>query len=325
MDRSTMRLPWGGRFVMALLLMLLSGEGMTRVVVVPATAPVLRWHDFSSQLKVAQMEELGAADVVVVGTSMAQQDLVPSVLSEGLGGAEVYNAGLNGGVPVVMEPWLIDHVAPRLEPTTVLWGLSPLDLSAVYGAGTKNAYDEASATRPGTLAAIDRWSAQYSTVIASRSVIRDPSKLFGAEADQRRDRHGQAVAMLGPSGERLDFSIETGSDRGAEIRGRLNPFRIDRDDLAAIARAVVELQGRGVRVVFVELPVPDRLVLQLPNGEPDRELSTRAIRALGSELGVPVIVVDGEFGDDDFVDFTHLDQSGAHRLSVEVATQLAAL
>jgi hypothetical protein len=317
-------------FLIGLIVASLAAEGVSRFAVARADAPVLRWHDFSSQLKIAQIADLASepnvgAEVVIVGTSMAQQDLVPQLISAELGDVPVYNAGLNGGVPIVMEPWLNGQVVPMLSPSTVVWGLSPLDLSAVYGDATKNAYDQALETRPGILAEVDRRVSQFSTLVSSRAVLRDPSKLFGDEAEVRLGQAAQAAAGLGDAGERIFFDLDLGVDRQNEINGRVSPFSLDRDDLAAIARTIKKLRSQGIEVVLVELPVPARFVSLMPNTEQDHKLFADAVAALGAELNVTVLKPNETFSDDDFVDFTHLTSEAAGRLSSDVGSQLAAL
>lgn len=309
---------------------ILAIEGASRLAIAQGDAPVLRWHDFSSQLKAAQMADLQTdggrgADWVIVGTSMAQQDLVPEFLATQLGDVSVYNAGLNGGVPVVIEPWLASQVVPRLSPSTVVWGLSPLDLSAVYGDATKNAYDQAFETRPGILAEVDRQVSQFSTLVSARAVLREPNKLFGDEADVRFGQAAQAAAEMGVSGERIVFDVQLGIDRQDEVSSRVTPFSLDRDDLAAIARSVQYLRRQGIEVVFVELPVPGRFVSLMPNTEQDLKLFADAVALLGDELDVVVLKPNETFAEEDFVDFTHLSSAAARRLSSDIGGQLAAL
>lgn len=310
---------WLLRFVVGALAIIVVAEFGARATIALADAPVLRWHDYSSQLKVEQMNATEQAEIVVVGTSMAQQDLVPSVLREVLG-ESVYNAGLNGGIPVVTEPWLLDQVLPRLEPETVLWGLSPLDMSAAYGDATKNAYDQALETKSGWLAEVDRFGSHYLTLISSRAALRDPAKLLGADNAAAAE---EARAALGNEGERIDFSVQLGVNRQTEISGRIKPFVIDREDLAAIARTVRELQAQNIGIYFIELPVPQRFVSLYGNGPTDQELNRSAIATLGAELGVTVIRPNAEFGDDEFVDFTHLNKEAAERFSRDIASQVA--
>ena len=78
--------------------------------------PQLLWYDEATQLKVAQMENRGPTTLVVAGTSMAWQGLVPSILLDG----EAYNAGLAGGVPQVMESWLLGPVRTELQQQVVV-------------------------------------------------------------------------------------------------------------------------------------------------------------------------------------------------------------
>lgn len=308
-------------FAIGLLVVVLLAEVGARVVLAAADRPVLRWHDWSAQLKVEQMEAADGADVVIAGTSMAQQDLVPSVLSAELG-EEVYNAGLNGGVPTVMEPWLLDEVEPRLDPDLVVWGLSTLDLSVSYGDAIEDAYATAPATRSGVMGRIERSAARVSRLVESRVVLRDPSALAGTRRDEAIESVAEAWEELGPGGERLAFERNTSTDRRREILSRITPFDLDRDDLAAIARTVEELRDRGVGVVLVVLPVPERLRALYPGGPDQHEIVVRALELLGRELDVPVERLGDDATDADYVDFTHLDADAAARVSAELAGRL---
>ncbi len=314
---------WLPKFIAGVLVTLLVAEGVARVVIGEASAPVLRWHDFSSQLKVEQMDELGQAGVVIVGTSMAQQDLVPTLFSQSLDDVSVYNAGLNGGVPTVTESWLLDHVVPRLEPSLVVWGLSALDMSAAYGDATKNAYDQALESKPGLLAPADRWGSSFSTLVSSRGVLREPTKLRGEEASLRREQFTRATEELGPDGERINFESALGPDRQDEMLSRLNPYRLDRDDLAAIVRTVSNLRSQGIEVIFVELPVPSRFVSLMPRATEDLQLFSDALQQLADELGVVVLVPEIKLMDSDFVDFSHLSSAAATALSTDISGQLS--
>ena len=143
----------------------------------------VRWYDETTQLKVGQMEARAETDVVIVGTSMAWQGLVPASLAPELGTDtdRIYNAGLAGAVPLVTEPWLLDVVVDALSPTTVVWGVSSLDFSDTYGDANAQIYAAAPATRSGLLPAADRGLREHSALIRQRSVLRDPSRLFGEE------------------------------------------------------------------------------------------------------------------------------------------------
>ncbi|NNF55492.1 MAG: hypothetical protein HKN03_13750 [Acidimicrobiales bacterium] len=313
------------RFLVAALIVAGVAEGIARVAVAPGSE-ALRWHDYAVELKIDQMDALGSdPSLVVVGTSMAQQDLVPSVLSAQLNLVSVYNAGINGGVPVVVEPWLLDQVMDRLNVSTVVWGLSALDISAAYGQATESAYRSALNTKDGASASVERTAASFSALVRNRTILREPSALAGVIANQRLTDRGEAETNMGDRGERIDFRRVVAPSRQAEMRGRITPFVLDRDDLAAIARTVDQLLAAGIAVVLVELPVPPRFTDLYRSGPAEHELVHATVTALGAELDVPVVSVAEDFTNNDFVDFTHLGEAAARRFSLQTAEALATL
>ena len=310
------------RFSLAALALLLLTEVAGSAVISASDAPALRWHDHSAELKVQQMDELsaaGGATTVILGTSMAQQALLPAALA---GDGVAYNAALNGGIPELSEQWYFDVVAPRLQPDTVIWALGPLDVSAVYGASTLDAFETALQTKDGLLASSERATARFSPLVRNRTVLRDPSALLGRQATARRNARAAVLEVTGPSGERLDFTPSVNPARAAEVRGRLTPFTLDRNDLAALARSVDRLQSDNITVVFVELPTPARFDALYPNGPDTAAVVSETLIALARELNVPLIEVSGTYADEDFVDFTHLNAEAAARFSQEVSAAL---
>lgn len=315
-------------FGLAVLSTLGFAEGAARVVEHRTETPQVMWYDEATQLKVEQMHRLGSASTVVAGTSMAWQGLVPDVLAtvpEAAGSSGVYNAGLAGGVPVVMEPWLTGQVVDVLRPQLVVWGLSSLDFSDVYGDAGLAIYQQAPATRPGILADADRRLSDISALVRQRPALRNPSLLVGEERVEAIDRWERAKEILGPDGERLDFADAVNEDRALEVRTRISPYEPDREDVAAVVRTVEALRSGGVEVVLVELPVPPRFRALYDAGSQEHTRVTDLLRVLARELDVPLVSVTGTYDDADFVDFTHLDREGAARFSNEVAGALAAL
>lgn len=311
-------------FVCGALVMAATLEAGSRVAVDAVGVPPLLWHEYGAQLKIDQLDRTVApddVDVVVVGTSMAQQGLVPDTLA----GGATYNASLNGGIPQVMEPWLLDHVLPRTAPTTVVWGLSSLDFSAHYGDATVNAYQSARSTKSGVLSDLDLTLAARSSFFANRSTLRDPSALAGSERTVNRDRYQQASAHLGSDGQRTNYTIALSEERAEEIRSRLSPDALDLDDLAAVIRVIDELRRRGINVVLVEMPVPPRFVALNDRGLENQKIFQQTLEGLSSEAEVPLIRVGESFADEDFVDYTHLSAEGASRFSSLVDAQLGAL
>ncbi len=320
------RAPLVGRVAVGLVVGLLVAEAVARIAMSASDATEIEWYDAATQLKVEQIDALGGADVVIVGTSMAWQDLDPAVLSGvGVDGV-IYNAGLAGAIPTVTGPWLVDEVLPRLEPTTVVWGLSPLDFTASYGAEAEAAYDGAVATAPGWLGDLDRSSSQLSVLVRHRRLLRDPARLLASANDEGTLALAEAASTLGPQGQRLDFTIDTAPRTGDVNRARMATPGVDSADLAALVAAVEALQADGVTVVFVELPVPPRFVAAIDDGERRLDEFRRLLAATADELDVallgPADDLDDPLVDDDFVDFTHLDAAAIARFSRSTARQL---
>lgn len=308
------------RFVLFVLVAFAIAEVGARVLERSQETPPLRWYDEAAQIRVEMMGDR-TADLVFAGTSMAQQAFVPSVFDEG-GDTQSFNVGLPGAVPTLAGPWLTDVVLDRLEPTTVVWGLSSLDLSSSYGEAPTAAWRGAPATRTDLLGRVDNSLAQYSGFIRMRSLLRRPDDLWGHGAARRRLAFEREQLITGPDGERLGFDAQR-TGQGENInRGRLQQFTIDADDLDAVSRSVAALQAAGVRVVFVELPVPPAFIALHPSGTSDHELVSGVIEDLAADLGVDHLGLEGSWDDDDFADFTHLTAAAAADFTRSVAQRL---
>jgi len=289
-----------------------------------AGPPALRYYDATTQLKVEQMDRLGGVDVVFAGTSMAWQGLVPEVFTANdAAGRAAYNAALAGGVPVVMEPWLLEEVVPRLHPDLVIWGLSSMDFSAAYGEENLERYRDALEARIGWLAATEQAAADVSALVRYRTILRRPSALMGPGRHQIDHEFSEAAAVLGAGGERLDFVVDTGPERGRQVEARLRNYRIDPADIDAVERTASALRSRGIQVVLVELPFPSRYMALHPDGAADTTRAHETIAALADILELPFVDLRYGFRDDDFVDFTHLDRGAAARLTMALAGALA--
>ena len=281
-------------------------------------AAALRWYDASTQLRAEEMDRRDDIEVVFAGTSMAWQGLVPSVwTANDVAGRSAFNAGMAGGVPQVMEPWLLDVVQPKLRPRLVVWGLSSLDLSSSYGADNLKRYEEALEVRQGAVADLERFTAKYSALVRYRSVLRDPSE-WGEDRG-----FDAAAASVGADGERRDFVVDTSARRRRQVEARLEAYSLDPEDIAAIHRTVIRLREAGTDVVFVQMPVPERFAALHPEGATDLATARRAITRLGDVLDVDVIDATGGFTDLDFVDFTHLKESAAAALTARVSREIS--
>ncbi len=202
-------------------------------VVMAQTTDAIRWYDAVAQHKIEQIESRTSVDVVFAGTSMAQQAFIPSVFTDATD-QTAWNAGLAGGTPEVMMPWLLDEVVPRLQPTTVIWGLSSFDLAPAYGAAQAAVYNDALATRDGWLAEMDRAVSNRSVLVRNRPVLRSLDAIAGAAAHDRGVAHENAERITGADGERTEDTIDLSNQRRRIIEARLANFVPDVDDLAVV-------------------------------------------------------------------------------------------
>ena len=303
------------RFLLGFLLVVLVAEVGARVLMETSTSS-LRWYDDTAALKIEALDERGQLDVVFAGTSMAWQAFVPRVHLDATGEAG-YNVGLAGGTPEVMDRWLTEEVEPRAHPSTVVWGMSSFDFAPNYGADNAEAYDSAAATSEGLLNGMDRSVSGVSTLIAERSLLRDPRKLWGSGRDERDVERALAERDLGPDGERLDFRPDIGAERRRVMQARLADFEIDDEDVATIEQTIGKLAEKGVEVILVELPVPARFIELHPNGVDDHALVGAALSSIAERTGSRFLRLAEGYSNDYFTDFTHLDPEGVAKFMDE--------
>ena len=278
-------------FAAGLLVAAAAAEGSARIAEA-AGPPVLRWYDATTQLKVEQMDRADSAAVVFAGTSMAWQGFVPSEFTASdPGDRTAYNAGLAGGVPVVMEPWLLEEVIPRLQPDVVVWGLSSMDFSSSYGDDNLERYRDALDTRTGSLATLEQTTSSFSALVRYRTILRRPSAMFGSGRDEIETEFEDAASTLGDSGERHDFTVDFGDKRSAQVESRFRNFRIDETDIRAIHRTVTNLREQGIEVVLVEMPTPDAYAALHPEGDADLARTHQTIVAIGEVLDLVAPIV----------------------------------
>ena len=241
----------------------------------------VRWYDAASQRKIDQMDRRGPTDVVFAGTSMAWQGLDPATFTRiDRDGRSAYNAGLAGGIPGVMEPWLVDEVAPRLEPELV-------DLGAVHaGSGAR---PTARRTSPPT-----RMRRRSPTGVMAELDRRAGSRLGPRPAAGRRSaiprRGGARATTTRSSPPPTRCSARWASDgsstcvpdrqRAQLAATRLQDWEPSRGDLATIRRTVRELTDQGISVVLTPMPTPPRFVELHPDGAGTSWPSSEALAEL---------------------------------------------
>lgn len=307
------------KLLAALLAVLTAAEVGVRLVDDRLPEPVTWYHEIA-QAKTEQMEDHdGDVDVVFAGTSQSYHGIDPEVVDEHLG-TRSYNAGIPAGVPTLQRRWLFDAVLPNLDAETVVWAISSVDLNAARPQEMAPVYDSAFTTRGGLLAAVDRWLFDRSALFEHRRTIADPQSWFAEDGPL-----DEARRVLLSSGKRRPGSPNTSDAERRRMRRQvIGDFEPGGRMSRAIVETVEELRARDIEVVMVWLPEAPRYLDLLPGPEAHREARREADR-LARRLDVPLLDVSDGYGDDDFIDFTHLDGEAADRLSTVLASELAPL
>ena len=108
------------------------------------------WYAPDAQQLIEDMDRLEAAgivsDVVFAGSSMVQFGIRSSIIEARLDSVTAaHNAGLPKGYTTVTRRWLLEEVAPRLQPARVIWGVSSIDFNGGRPTPAIVAYEEARA------------------------------------------------------------------------------------------------------------------------------------------------------------------------------------
>lgn len=315
-------------FAASALAVLLLVEGGARALHTALPEPI-EWYDDITQVKVEQMDRYNQrgqdVDYVFAGTSMVFRGIAPHAFDRAAEPETFsYNAGLLAGMPPVMERWILEEVEPRLKPEKVVYGISSLDFQGRRYKFPVNAYEAAPATRKGFLAAAQRWGSRVLKLVHTRAMLREPKTW-----KKLREKEGKA-GPVERKRERMEAKGHIYKNRkklGDRERRRmqenvLGGFAISDRGTRNITRIVRTLERRGVEVVFVSMPVPQRFIDVHPSGEADFAAAEGHIERLADSLGVPFIDMSDSMRDEAFVDFTHLGREGAAAFSGKLRKEL---
>lgn len=336
--RSVARRRWLGLAIGALVVLLLA-EVAVRVIE-PRLPEPPDWFSPSAARLVREMDafqtdgdpttgshRLGAA---VAGSSMAGRDLLPETVVE----EQWYPAGsvalAGGGQTTLQERWLLEEVVPRVDPATVIWGISSLDFNAARRADTIGRYDAARATRTGFFGAADRTLAEVSALAHNRAALRDPylmsQVLTGTdESNALPDRHGeQAITFargfkdLPPAKLARMRAEEAAFAKNVQLRD----FHIGRAELDAYRRTLRSLRRSTDHLAVVILPVTQQYIDAHPHGARDYDHWVRVVTRVAREERVDILDETHAMPASAFRDLEHLDLAGAMRFSDQVRESL---
>lgn len=282
------------------------------------------WSTPETQYKVEQMERLaerGGAEVALVGSSIIDVGVDPSQL-----GPDVYNAALGAGSIGMVADFTRAVVVPRLDPSTVVIGISSRELNgnATSMAVTEAEFRRAPALREalGTENIFDRltrWASSVSVLVRDRAVLRDPDHWLGDAGEEwgptATDDRGYFLGFR-------DRSYRFGP-AGAQLlrRGALENFALGTEEIATLRDLVTGLTADGRRVVLVVTPVSADYVATYPRGTTDHEAFLGVVRDLARDTGV-TLVEAGIFEEAAMADTLHVNAAGAQRLTAMVADAL---
>jgi hypothetical protein len=313
---------------------LLVGEVGVRALEPALPEPEI-WPDDATTVKVEQMDELDCADVVVVGNSVARDDLRPAVLDDELG-VVAYNAALDAASARQVQRWLPDQVLPRLDPAAVVWIVTSPDLNdgAPAGQAAFDSYRSSPGGRDDLLGRLQRPLTEHVALVRNRAALTDPAALGRAVSDRFAGEDAPRVAddglpgVLGPSGEgvsRQDLTyVEDDPVVAGFVRDQLlAEYEVGDHQLDAAAGAVDDLQHDGVEVVLVIPPVTEEFVALHPDGRDSFDEYRTAVSDLAAEQGVTLLDHSAEGDESWFADTHHLNGRGADEYTRQLAAELA--
>lgn len=306
---------------------LLAGELAARALEGRLPDPLV-WHTEAAQAKVEQMEALGHAEVVAVGSSLVAHGVDPAVLADRLD-VSAYNAGLTAGLPGLTRPWTSQVVIPRLAPELLVVGVGSFDLTDhPSGAVFRDAFVDSPAGRRVTrssdlLGDASWWLADHSTLWAHRTRLRQPRTLLSALRGEPAEVDPD-VAALGPRGrtaryEDLVFDPHEPAGPGLPV----GSWSLGTDQPAALRGLVTDAREAGVEILLVTMPTTDAFVDRHPRGEADHATYVEAVQWLATDTGARLLRFDDLRDPELFIDQVHLNRDGASVFSQRLADALA--
>lgn len=331
-DRPSRRTPHNVLLVAVVILLVMAAAELGVRAIDSKLPEPLEWPSVEAQLKVHQMDALakqGGADVVFVGSSVVNAGIDPAVFESAVGHGRAYNAALSAGVPLLIEPWTINTVLPRLHPKLLLIGVSSFDFydhpasDAFFRAFADSSAGRRALGDDGLLDRIDRWMSDRSELWAHRLDIRDPRTLL--DAVRGDDPH--QVPEFGPIEADGRASYPQTSLPPSDPRAQGPPidgWTLGTRNPDALKRMIEAARHQGVAVALVDMPITQRYVDRHPHGQADYERFLDALRALATDEGVPLFEFDGRRDPATFVDVVHLSIPAAEAFTAQLVTTMRA-
>jgi hypothetical protein len=248
------------------------------------------WYTPEYGVKDEQMAALaarnGGASVVFIGSSVIDVAIDPSALDNpATDGRPAYNAGLIGANLEMVDVWSEHVVEPALQPDVVIIGVSSRDVNR-NGAGletqTPGFYKLPAVRRllgtESLLEKVERRAGDVSRIVRYRTVLRRPLEaVFGYDSpDRNLAKNTELGQELHLAGDSYQDSPNVLSFFRAEP---LLAYSASDAQFGALRRTVERLEGRGVRVILLDVPVTEQYVSLHPQGAADYRLPQLRDRA----------------------------------------------
>lgn len=281
---------------------------------------------------VDRLQRAGGADVVVLGSSVAGYAIDPARLAERsrvVGSA--YNAWLPGAGVRVLRGYAEEILLDRLEPRAVVIGVTARELNDKGATSadlpTDSQYAQSTVRRGAItdgrlLDRIDRWASDRSYLLRYRRRLREPAQVLRHALGARAAEPADLRTPLGDATQHARTLAEANGRYRALEREALAAFSVRGAELAALELLIGELRARGIVTVLLDLPVAAPYVDLLPGGAADLARFEQALDALAARQGVPLVRVPHGPFEGSFADWSHLDATGAARLTDELAREL---
>ncbi len=314
--------------VLAFSAVLLGLELATRALETSLPEPS-SWPDQATLAKSLQMEELGCADVVFAGNSMARDGLDPRTFNSTDPMARTaYNVALDAATPSQLDRWLSGEVVPLLRPSTVVLAISSADLNenSDAGRGALEAFESSIGGRPGLLGDLQRALVDHSALARHRGSLRDPGEL--ADAVERllegesapRTSAGGVPGVIGPLGEGLSRRdrVDTGGTAARRFLTEqlLGDYAVSRRESESLVALIQHLREAGAEPVLVLLPVTQEYVDLHPSGITDFQAFLEVIHHVADATRTDLYDLhDAIDTPESFADTHHLNESGSGQLT----------
>lgn len=273
----------------------------------------------------------GGSRIVFIGSSIVATAVSPEVVTGHDSAAVAYNAGINRGVPTVLEHWVLERVVPLLRPTLAVVCMSSLELNdnSRFSQEVNESYYAAPIHRTRLARWILGLRLLYVALVARRRVLNrigrrstTPSLVDRLDALVPRRTFGayrRWLDMTGTGQSRIytDVKHRPSPTRDAKfVRDIVNDYAAGGTQTAALQRLIEALQSRCVDVTLVFLPHTAEYVGLHPHGMEDVEQARSATALVASERGIPFIDLQGVvLQSTHMADCIHPNGAGSRRLS----------